>query len=456
MRCVAKRETTRQSPLRLKTYTFVMVASFRGVLAALLLCAFLSPNALFAAARRAADRTTVIPFTPTSIVVDGVPEAAWNAAPSLPIDRLIGGDAVSESDLSAIFKVMYTSTTLYVFFDVHDESLIADSGDSWWQDDSVELYLDADSSGGASYDGVDDRHFIVRFNASTFGNGVTTAPLPASSSVKTRRTSEGYMVEMAFPIGGLGLAPVAGRAFGLDAQVNDDDNGGQRGRNYAWSMRQDVGYLRPGVFGTATLGEREVAAPTPSPTPAPTQTVRPTGTSTPLPMATATVRPGASPTPAQTGVPSATPTTASTVLPPEQPTTPPAGLRRYWMPILASEAPLNNQSACRPLRITPPQRVSQAARSVTHWFSFIATKPSYLIQVTDFPNAGSLLVFRVSQNRCAQDGTLQQDLVRSSPITPNQTFSDDLVNQFMVGGEYLIVVYNTGSPSDRMFSLTVQ
>jgi hypothetical protein len=435
-----------------------MPARLPAIVAALALSVSLSlvPHAATASPSQAAERATAVEYASTPIVVDGLPESTWNGADSLNIDRLIGGDAVSADDLSAIFKVMYTDTTLYVFVDVHDESLIADSGSAWWQDDSVEIYIDGDNSRGTRYDGVDDRHFIVRYNEDTFTDGQSTAPLPEGSAVRTRVTGEGYMVEMSFPLRGLGIRPASGVGFGLDLQLNDDDNGGQRGRNYAWNMRQDVGYLRTNVFGVATLGERVVAAPTPTatstqaPTPRPTATA--TSTNTPRPTQTATLRPGApSPTPGQ---PTPSPTIAATIEPPAQ--TPPAGTRRYWMPILVSQAPLNNTNACAPLLLTPPQRVSQAASSITSWYRFVASKPSYQLQVTDFPNAGSVLVFRVAQNRCAQNGTIEQELLRSFPLTANQTFSADVVNAFAVGTEYLIVVYNTGSPSERPFSLIVQ
>lgn len=435
-----------------------MLARMPAIGAALALFLSLTPDAVGAAPVQAADRTTTVEYVSTPIVVDGIPEPAWNAADPLPVDRLIGGDAVGPSDLSAVFKIMYTDTTLYVFVDVHDESLIADSGNTWWQDDSVEIYFDGNNSRGTSYDGVDDRHFIVRYNESAFGDGLTTAALPTGSVVRTRETSEGYMVEMAFPLRGLGIRPSAGAVFGLDVQVNDDDNGGLRGRNYAWNMRQDVGYLRTNVFGVATLGERVVAAPTLTPTPTQTATPRPTvvvsATPTVRPTQTATARPGA---PTATPLrPTATPTTATTVEPPVQATVTPVGSRRYWMPILVSQAPLNNTNACAALPLTPPQRVSQAASAITHWYRFVASKPSYQLQVTDFPNAGSLLVFRVGQNRCAQDGTIEQELLRSFALTANQTFSADVVNEFAVGGQYLVVVYNTGMPTERPFSLIVQ
>jgi hypothetical protein len=427
--------------------------------AAAVLALFVAPFAanthnLVPRPKRQGPEIATVTFTPTSIAIDGLLDSAWSRTSSLAIDNRIGGSPADGDDISGNFKVMYSASTLYVLYVVTDDTIVRDSGDALWHDDSVEIYIDSDFSRGASYDD-DDRHFHMRAGESTFGFGVTSAPLPAGSQLASDITPNGYVVEAAFPLAGLGIDPNSGDPFGLDVQLNDDDNGGLRERNYAWSSRLDIMYYAPSSFGIGRFGPAQ-ATPTPAATltPQPTamQTPRPTATQNPLPTIAASATPAA---PTQTLAPGVTATrdVAAPTLTPQA--TLLASVPRYFLPIVVGQVEVNNQSACLALRLTPPTRYSQPASAATNWYRFTAAKDGYAVVMGDFPSTGSLVAFRIDADRCGVDGTISQSALASASLRPNHLASIDLFG-LQVGADYLIVVYTTGALSRSPYALTVQ
>jgi hypothetical protein len=86
-------------------------------------------------------------------VIDGNPkDASWTNAPWRRIDQLTAGKAPSNpQDFSGRYKVVWTPTHLYILAEVNDDILIDSHPDPlshYWDDDTLEVFIDEDSKGG--------------------------------------------------------------------------------------------------------------------------------------------------------------------------------------------------------------------------------------------------------------------------------------------------------------------
>ncbi len=82
-------------------------------------------------------------------------DAAWAKAEWEAIDQLTLGEQPSKDDFSGRFKVVWTADKLYILGEITDDILIdthADPLEKYWEDDTFEIFLDEDRSGGNHLD----------------------------------------------------------------------------------------------------------------------------------------------------------------------------------------------------------------------------------------------------------------------------------------------------------------
>jgi hypothetical protein len=196
---------------------------------------------------------TIIP-TATPPVIDGNEDAAWSAAPRYKLANVMFQPLSSPDDLSAEYRAMYDEHNLYVLIDVTDDNLNNDSGqDQWWFDDSAEVYIDTDNSKSNQYDNDDAQYYFVWDRTKpTMGVHNEHGRLENVEFAMVT-TDKGYRTEIKFPWATLGKKPATGAKIGLDVQVNDDDNGGERDTKIAWFGRHDTAWENPQTFGNAEL-----------------------------------------------------------------------------------------------------------------------------------------------------------------------------------------------------------
>jgi hypothetical protein len=148
------------------------------------------------------------------IIVDGIKEDAW-CGPELKIDSLVLG----YFDTWKSMHLMWNESYLYVFFEVEDKYKVKDSGDEWWQDDAVELFIDADNSKTNSFDD-NDFHFGI-----SLLDGVlyeTRHNQTADIDLKSLQFDDYFHLEMAIPWSVLNHIPMENQIIGLEARVLDD------------------------------------------------------------------------------------------------------------------------------------------------------------------------------------------------------------------------------------------
>ncbi|GAB60775.1 MAG: hypothetical protein DWB56_10525 [Candidatus Jettenia sp.] len=195
-----------------------------------------------------APNTTFAHKALSSPTIDGnLKESLWNITTN--VNKVLTGTPDNEVN----FGVSWDNKNLYVGVKVLDTTLRNDSGDPW-QDDSIEIYIDANHNQKTTYDTY-DRQYIKGYNDSAlFSRQNKTGVLHAWTPV-----SGGYSVEMAIPWSNLGITPSDGMRIGFDIQNNDDDNGNTREHVLMWNGKND-NYRDTSAFGDLILSS-EVSEP---------------------------------------------------------------------------------------------------------------------------------------------------------------------------------------------------
>lgn len=210
---------------------------------------------------------TPIPVADTSIpavtqrpLIDGESDSVWNMSAAHSISNVTRGEEEPTSaDLSGTWKGAWDSDNLYMQVRVTDDLLINDSAAAW-DDDSVELYIDADNSKKSGYDGKNDFQFVFGYNDAE----PQEVKLKRTAGVvfAKKDTPDGYVMEIRIPWSTLGVTPSTGGMIGLDVAVNDDDDGDGRDHKKHWKARSDQTWSDPSLFGNAEL--TDPPAPVPS------------------------------------------------------------------------------------------------------------------------------------------------------------------------------------------------
>ena len=173
------------------------------------------------------------------ITVDGkLDEPFWK------LDKKVAKPVGGASNNQAVFDVAWNRGGLYVAVQVTDAALKRDSKEPW-NDDSVEIFIDALGNREKQYN-ADDRRIVIGADgrAEVVGrrHGVRRA---------VQKTPDGYIVEMSISWWDLRVKPY-GTVIGFDVAVNDDDDGGDRDSRLLWQGTEN-NETDPSGFGTLIL-----------------------------------------------------------------------------------------------------------------------------------------------------------------------------------------------------------
>ncbi len=222
--------------------------------------------------RRGTDPVTTGPEYTVQVVAGGVApiidgdlaEASWYSTQPIDeggnaelINAMLLGEASSSDDLSRfLFTAVHDFVNLYIGVRILDYTIVVDSAERRWHDDSIEIYIDGNNSRLNSYDGIDDLALNFRFadasaQAVNVVAGTGSIGLPANLDyAMVHDFSQGVTVlELKVPLAELNIDTRAG--IGLDIQYNDDDNSGDRDRKYGWRGPdgEDNAWMNPTWFG---------------------------------------------------------------------------------------------------------------------------------------------------------------------------------------------------------------
>ena len=229
-------------------------------------------NVITVTARDAAGNTNTatltVTYNPTTIItksitvkktlspltIDGnLDEYQWTNNVNESISTILKG----APNNTATFGAVYDDTYLYIGAKILDSDLINDSSNPW-EDDSLEIYIDANHNHLTSYENPYDNQFIKGYNDTAiwdkFGN---TANILHSWATIT----SGYTIEMAIPWSSLNTTPTPNLTIGFDVQQNDDDDGSNREHTLNWNSTQDSNYLSTANFGHLVLSSETIVSP---------------------------------------------------------------------------------------------------------------------------------------------------------------------------------------------------
>ncbi len=122
------------------------------------------------------------PYTVNEPAIDGADDdPQWQQAPWQPIDKLILGSAPTAADFSGRYKVLWDHKHLYLLAEIHDDVLHDGHADplvNYWEDDTLEVFIDEDHSGG-------NHHFSYNafaYHISLANHVVDISPFPNESA----------------------------------------------------------------------------------------------------------------------------------------------------------------------------------------------------------------------------------------------------------------------------------
>ena len=201
---------------------------------------------VLAAVRAEAPDIVAIPLRPDPpIAVDGAIDD-WAPVPNaLLIDKpeqVVWGAASwqSPADLSGVIHLAWRSECLFVAAEVTDDSLRqSQRGDSIWQGDHIEIYIDAQPDSDPARDAFGEGQFQFALSPGNFGtSGDPLVDCPpevfiyrphgasvAGIVVAAKRAPSGYVIEAAIPWDVLGVvAPVEGTPLRIEVGLSDTDS----------------------------------------------------------------------------------------------------------------------------------------------------------------------------------------------------------------------------------------
>jgi hypothetical protein len=225
--------------------------------------------------QRSSDRNLYIaPRATTAPVIDGVVDSVWDRASwsSINVFWLGTQSNPSAQDYSGRYKALWDENYLYVLYDITDDRIydgVRDALDRYWEDDTVELFIDENKNGGQH--GYNTSAWA--YHISTYGDVVDSTTGGATllnDHIDSRLVSNGtqHYWEMRIRIYGEDYADwksntplqlYAGKLMGFSACYIDNDGSSQResmmGSVDTQGHKNNQGYLDASVFGSMLLVE---------------------------------------------------------------------------------------------------------------------------------------------------------------------------------------------------------
>lgn len=179
-------------------------------------------------------------ISPSDIKIDGVlNEDFWQD--KYLMTKTITGVANNV----AYFDLYWNEDYLYFGARVNDSKLVFNSS-AVHEDDSIEVYLDADNCHGEKYC-AHTRQMQFRADSEVY---------PTGTICKSAVTDFGYTMEIAIPWSVLAASVKEGMTVGFDAACNDDDGlllTGGRSSVLSWHNTVDENYITPKNYAYLTL-----------------------------------------------------------------------------------------------------------------------------------------------------------------------------------------------------------
>ena len=151
-------------------------------------------------------------------------------------------------DLQMNFRMAYESgdsNYIWIYCDVLDDT-ISTSSPNAWENDGIELYMDALNLKNGAYTPGNDVHWCWVYG-DTVGH-----PGSGNEKVAWAEKENGYAFELMIPAADLPMENGFGPEIGFEIQVNDNDNGELQNSVQWWAGSSDV-KTDPSLFGNLSF-----------------------------------------------------------------------------------------------------------------------------------------------------------------------------------------------------------
>ncbi len=229
---------------------------------------------MLAIAAVASAEVNEAPFARTAPVIDGNPDdAAWQSGRWIELTHSILGSSAAPDDFSGRYKVVWTPEYLYLLAEITDDILIDSTADplvAYWDDDTLELFLDEDASGGLHRDTDNAYAYHIALDNQVVDIGADGEPatFPEHLTAVWRRSADDpnrlyWEVRIALYAEGA-AAPrqlQSGETLGFMVAYCDADSPDGRKHFYGdveiepVNGDRNLGYIDASVFGSLTLAD---------------------------------------------------------------------------------------------------------------------------------------------------------------------------------------------------------
>lgn len=198
-------------------------------------------------------------------------ENSWNKTHWLSLDQNWLGKSFEHEDFNGRYKLLWTEEALYILVEVIDDVLYDTHEDPfkfWWNDDSLQLFIDEDNSGGLH----PYNHNAFSYNIALDGNVVDYAlnnkPKLFNENITTSKTTENKLTTWEIEVklytkdfeegkkNGTVLIS-KNKKIGFALAYSDNDGSTER-ENFIGSVfipgeDKNIGWINADVFGTLLL-----------------------------------------------------------------------------------------------------------------------------------------------------------------------------------------------------------
>ncbi len=217
---------------------------------------------------REVKKATIVPK------LDGkMDDPIWKEVTWYGIDQTWLGTPCTFDDFFGRYKMAWTTEALYLLVEVKDNILYDQYKDPlqlWWDDDCVEIFVDADNSGGDHQYSNNAFAYHVALDGNVIDLAEDQKPVFYNHHVKTRRVTQNDVSVWEFEITvyddtykeGQVNDPVVltkDQKMGFAVSYNDNDGSKER-ENFIGSVfipgeEKNLGWINADVFGTIILTE---------------------------------------------------------------------------------------------------------------------------------------------------------------------------------------------------------
>lgn len=216
----------------------------------------------------------VVKKATSSPTIDGKgSENSWNIVKWHPIDQNWQGNPYEHKDFNGRYKLTWNNNKLFILVEIEDDTLydrVKNPLKLWWNDDSIQVYIDEDNSGGLHQFNHNAFGYHISLDGNVVDLNVNKKPQLYNDNIVSKRITEDHLSvwEMAITVfdsnfddeknnGAVQLTP--NKKIGFALAYSDNDTSTERenfiGSVFVSGEDKNKAWIDADIFGTLILKE---------------------------------------------------------------------------------------------------------------------------------------------------------------------------------------------------------